>query len=81
MKLTGRQSKTRKQDLIKYNKKRENAKSVKHTYHAGDKVLMQHTNSMRKLERPYDGTCKITEVFNNGTVAIQKGVVNEHVNI
>ncbi len=44
-------------------------------------VLMQQTDSTRKLEWPYDGLYKITEVFTNGTVAIQKGIVNEHVNI
>ena len=44
-------------------------------------VLMQRTDSTRKLERPYDGPYEITEVFTNGTVAIQKGIVNEHVNM
>ena len=42
---------------------------------------MQHMISTRKLERPYDGPYKITEVFTNGTVAVQKGIVNERVNI
>ena len=42
---------------------------------------MQRADSTRKLERPYDGPYEITEVFNNGTVAIQKGIVNERVNI
>jgi hypothetical protein len=70
-----------KEKLIKYNNNRENAKRVKHEYHIGDKVLLQRTNSTRKLERPYDGPYEVTEVFTNGTVAIQKGVVNERVNI
>ncbi len=42
---------------------------------------MQCTDSTRKLEQPYDGPYEITEVFNDGTVAIQKGIVNECVNI
>ena len=42
---------------------------------------MQRTNSTRKLERPYDGPYEITEVFTNGTVAVQKGIVNERVNV
>jgi transposase InsO family protein len=71
----------RKEKLIKYNNQKENAKRVKHEYHVGDKVLMQRTNSTRKLERPYDGPYEITEVFTNGTVAVQKGIVNERVNI
>ena len=61
----------RKQKLINYNNKRENAKCVKHKYQVGDKVLMQRTDSSRKLERPYDGPFQITEVFSNGTVAVQ----------
>ena len=71
----------RKEKLIKYNNQKENAKRVKHEYHVGDKVLMQRTNSTRKLERPYDGPYEITDVFTNGTVAVQKGIVNERVNI
>ena len=42
---------------------------------------MQRTDSTRKLERPYDGPYAVTQVFTNGTVAIQKGIVNERVNI
>ena len=70
-----------KENLIKYNNDRENAKRVKHEYHVGDMVLMQRTDSARKLERPYGGPYEITEVFTNGTVARQKGIVNERVNI
>ena len=54
---------------------------LKHEYRIGDKVLMQRTDSTRKLERPYDGPYEVTKVFTNGTVAIQKGIVNERVNI
>ena len=71
----------RKEKLIKYNNQKENSKRVKHEYRVGDKVLMQRTNSTCKLERPYDGPYEITKVFTNGTVAIQKGVVNQRVNI
>ena len=67
--------------LIKYNNQQENAKHVKHTYHIGDMVLMQRTDSTRKLERPYNGPYEITEVFTNGLLAIQKGIVNNCVNI
>ena len=38
---------------------------------------MQRTDSTRKLERPYDGPYEVTKVFTNGTVALQKGIVNE----
>ena len=73
--------KDRKQKLINQNNQRENARRIKHTYSIGDRVLMERTNSTRKLERPYDGPYEITKVFTNGTVAIQKGIVNERVNI
>ena len=73
--------KDRKQKLINQNNQRENARRIKHTYSIGDRVLMERTNSTRKLERPYDGPYEITNVFTNGTVAIQKGIVNERVNI
>ena len=72
----------RKEKLVNYNNQQEkSAKRVKHTYQIGDMVLMQRTDSTRKLERPYDRPYEITEVFTNGTVAIQKGIVNERVNI
>ena len=67
--------KDRKQKLINQNNQRENARRIKHTYSIGDRVLMERTNSTRKLERPYDGPYEITNVFTNGTVAIQKGIV------
>ena len=77
MKLTGKKFKTANRNLINYNNERKNAKRVKHKYQVGDKVLMQRTDSTRKLERPYDGPFQITEVFSNGTVAVQKGIVNK----
>ncbi len=70
-----------KENRIKYNNECENAKRVKHEYRIGDKVLMQSTDSTRKLERPYDGPYKVTKVFTNWTVAIQKGILNERFNI
>ena len=66
-----------KQKLINQNNERENACRIKHTYSIGDRVLMERTNSTRKLKRPYDGPYEITIVFTNGTVAIQKGIVNK----
>ncbi len=49
-----------KHKLINYNNKCENARRVKHKYQVGDQVLLQHTDSTRKLERPYDGPFKVT---------------------
>ena len=42
---------------------------------------MQRNDSMRKLEHLYNGPYEVNKVFTNGTVALQKGIVNERVNI
>ena len=36
---------------------------------------------LRKAEDPQEGPYKITEVFTNGTVRIQRGTINERLNI
>ena len=60
----------------------KSAKRVKDDDQVGDKVLMQRTaDSTRKLECPYDGPYEVTKVLTNGTVTIQKGIVNKRVNI
>ncbi len=80
-KANWKDKKDQKEKIIKYNNQKENAKRIKHQYHVGKKLLMQRNDSARKLECPYDGPYEITEVFTNGTVAIQKGIVNECVYI
>ena len=70
----------RKQKLIKQNNVRENDTRLPHTYQVGDMVLMR-SKAARKLELPYKGPYKITDVFRNGTVRIQIGPVEDRVNI
>ena len=70
----------RKQQLINKNNINENNKRLQHTYHPGDKVLLENDNA-RKLECPRLGPYEVLEVYNNGTVTIRKGAVHERVNI
>ena len=36
---------------------------------------------LRKVEDPYEGPYVITDVYTNGTVRIQRGTLNERINI
>ena len=45
------------------------------------KCLVIKGGILRKAEDPHDGPYKITEVFTNGTVRIQRGTINERLNI
>lgn len=71
----------RKQKLINYNNKRENAKRVPHDYQVGDHVYILRDGHYRKLEGDKLGPYQITQVFANGTVRIQRGLINERINI
>ena len=71
----------RKQDIIDYNVRRENLKRIEHEYRVGDKVLLEKPGLISKLSAPRTGPFRITETYTNGTVRIQRGVVNERVNI
>ena len=72
--------KAKKQALINKNNARENSSRIPKDYVVGDKVLLERIGS-RKYERPYDGPFKITQVYTNGTVQIQKGAMSERINI
>ena len=71
---------TRKQDLINKNNQRENTKRIPHNYSVGDKILLIK-GTENKYEQPNSGPHPILQVFQNGTVEIQKGAVTEVVNI
>ena len=70
----------RKQKLIDQNNRRENSKRIQHKYRVGDEVLM-YDKAKRKYETPHDGPYRTTEVFRNRNVRIQKGVIEDRVNI
>jgi hypothetical protein len=64
------------------NNRRENASRISHNYKVGDKVLLKKPGKhLRKLEAPRTGPFTLTEIYTNGTLGIQKGKVNQRVNI
>jgi hypothetical protein len=71
----------RKQDIINVNNRKENLKRIEHEYRVGEKVLLEKPGLISKLSAPRTGPYRITETYANGTVRIQRGVVNERVNI
>ena len=70
-----------KQDIINVNNGKENAKRIEHKYRVGEKVLLEKPGLISKLSAPCTGPYWITNTYTNGTVCIQRGVVNERVNI
>jgi hypothetical protein len=65
-----------------HNNRRENASRINHDYKVGDKVLLKNPGKhLRKLEAPKTGPHTVTAIQTNGTLRIQKGNVNERVNI
>ena len=72
--------KKRKQQLIKYNNKKENSTRTQYKYEVDEHVLLRN-KLVRRLELSYKGPYKIIEVFDNGTVRIQMGTIEDRVNI
>ncbi len=70
-----------KQKRIAENNRRENSKRIPHQCKEGDLVLMRHESLAKHGQSPYEGPYKIRKVFNNGTVALQRGAVLETLNI
>jgi hypothetical protein len=71
----------RKQDIINVNNRKENSRRIEHEYRVGDKVILEKPGLISKLSAPRTGPYWITDTYTNGTVHIQRGVVNERVNI
>jgi hypothetical protein len=71
----------RKQAQVDKDNLRENKKRIDYDYQIGSQVYVTVTDIKRKLDAPKTGPFPITEVFTNGTVRIQKGNVNERINI
>ena len=71
----------RKQTLVDKANLRENKSRVDYDYKVGDLVYVTKDGIMRKLEVPKLGPFAITDIFTNGTVRIQRGAVNERINI
>ena len=54
---------------------------LQHTSVIDEYVYILKDGQYRKLEGDKQGPFQITEVFSNGTVRLQKGVVSERLNI
>jgi hypothetical protein len=64
------------------NNRRENASRISHDYKVGDRILLKKPGKhLRKLEAPRTGPHTVTAIYTSGTLRIQKGKVNERVNI
>ena len=59
----------------------KNKLRVDFDYRVGQKVLLFKDGILRKAEDPYEGPFVITDVYTNGTVRIQRGTLNERLNI
>ena len=72
---------TKKQKLVYKANFRENKNRIDYDYQIGQKVCIKNDGVQRKMDRPKEGHFEIIDVFTNGTVRIQRGTVNEHINI
>ena len=71
----------KKQALVDKANLRENSNRVDYDYQIDDKVYVIKDGIYRKLEALKLGAFVITDVYTNGTVRIQRGNVNERINI
>jgi hypothetical protein len=70
------------QNEMAHNNRRENASIIRHDYKVGDTVLLKKPGKhLRKVEAPRTGPHTVTEIYTNGTLHIQKGKLNERVDI
>jgi hypothetical protein len=64
------------------NNRRENASRIIHEFKVGDKVQLKKPGKhLIKIEAPRTGPHHVTAIYTNGTLRIQKGKLNERVNI
>jgi hypothetical protein len=76
-------NKKRKQDIINKSdlKGNKNKSQIPNEYEVRDQVLSETPGILRKLSTPRTGPYPVTNVYNNGTIRIQKRIVSERVNI
>ena len=75
------QIRIKRQKLIHKSNDRENKSRINHAYHQGDRVLLTTPGILPKLSSPRTGPYKVVKVHDNGTVTIEKGHVQQRVNI
>ena len=71
----------RKQKLVDKANLRENKSRIDYDYQVGSCVYVMVDGIKRKLDSPKNGPFKVTDVYTNGIVRIQRGAVNERINI
>ena len=72
--------KQRKQTLIKKNNKKENQKRIDYDCAVGDSILKIKAGAL-KMEQPREGPYDVIRVHANGTATMQKGPIEERLNI
>jgi transposase InsO family protein len=73
--------KKNKQTKIDLNNRRENEKRIPHDYAVGEQVLITNDSRTPKLMTPTKGPYRIVKVYTNGTVTIERGPIEERINI
>ena len=72
----------RRQEQVDKDCEKNNRRRIDYDYRVGQKVLLTKDGTiLRKAEDPYEGPYVITDVYTNGTVRIQRGTLNERLNI
>ena len=71
----------RRQNQVDRSNVLENKNRIDFDYRVGTKVLLISDGINRKAAQENKGPYLITEVFANGTVRIQRGSINERINI
>ena len=73
--------KRRRQERIRRDNERENAKRIPHKYEVGDQVLVSADALDKFSTTPYMGPYEVKQVNTNGTLRLQMGAVTDTVNI
>jgi hypothetical protein len=73
--------KKRKQDIINKSNQKENKNQIPYEYKVGDQMLWETSGILWKLSIPCTWPYLVTNIYKNGTIRIQKGIVSEKVNI
>ncbi len=74
--------KARKQRIIRKSNVAENKNRIPHDYSEGDQVLLNNEFHKAKYgTNPWLGPYEVTQVNNNGTVRLRRGVITDTVNI
>ena len=72
----------RRQEQVDKDCEKNNRRRIDYDYRVGQKVLLTKDGTiLRKAEDPYEGPYVITDIYTNGTVRIQRGTLNERLNI